>query len=560
MLASLHIENIAVIKSLDIDFAQGFSAFTGETGAGKSIIMNSIDLLCGEKLRRDMIRTGEENALVSALFTDIDEQTEAVLSENGISCQDGEIFVSRFVTIDGKTTTKINGRAVPAYVLRSVIQPLLAIHGQHSSQALLDPDNYIGYLDAFSESDEELHRYRSLYDEFKKERSNLRMLMNASKDKSERIELLKARIKEIDRVNPKPDEEQSLLEQRLRIKKREQISKQIKLINKALYKSSSTMCAADLIEKASEALNELYEILGDEKCAENAKRLADFRYEIEDIALSAKELLPDDDLDDKEMIERIETRLDDISSLKKKFGEDIEGIAAIKRSAIEELERLDTSEILIKETKEKLLKLSDECRKNASFLTEKRRRGALDLQRLICNELSELDMKKIRFRIDVSERDEYDENGANAVRFLISANEGEDEKPVEKIASGGELSRIMLAMQTVFRRKNNIPTVIYDEIDTGISGGTCEKIGKKLQVTADGCQVFAITHSAQIASTADNHYLIYKEVSSGRTETKIKLLSNDERIKELSRIIGGVTITENVEAASREMIENGKRK
>ena len=560
MLASLHIENIAVIKSLDIDFAQGFSAFTGETGAGKSIIMNSIDLLCGEKLRRDMIRTGEENALVSALFTDIDEQTEAILSENGISCQDGEIFVSRFGTIDGKTTTKINGRAVPAYVLRSVIQPLLAIHGQHSSQALLDPDNYIGYLDAFSESDEELHRYRSLYDEFKKERSNLRMLMNASKDKSERIELLKARIKEIDRVNPKPDEEQSLLEQRLRIKKREQISKQIKLINKALYKSSSTMCAADLIEKASEALNELYEILGDEKCAENAKRLADFRYEIEDIALSAKELLPDDDLDDKEMIERIETRLDDISSLKKKFGEDIEGIAAIKRSAIEELERLDTSEILIKETKEKLLKLSDECRKNASFLAEKRRRGALDLQRLICNELSELDMKKIRFRIDVSERDEYDENGANAVRFLISANEGEDEKPVEKIASGGELSRIMLAMQTVFRRKNNIPTVIYDEIDTGISGGTCEKIGKKLQVTADGCQVFAITHSAQIASTADNHYLIYKEVSSGRTETKIKLLSNDERIKELSRIIGGVTITENVEAASREMIENGKRK
>ena len=560
MLASLHIENIAVIKSLDIDFAQGFSAFTGETGAGKSIIMNSIDLLCGEKLRRDMIRTGEENALISALFTDIDEQTEAILSENGISCQDGEIFVSRFGTIDGKTTTKINGRAVPAYVLRSVIQPLLAIHGQHSSQALLDPDNYIGYLDAFSESDEELHRYRSLYDEFKKERSNLRMLMNASKDKSERIELLKARIKEIDRVNPKPNEEQSLLEQRLRIKKREQISKQIKLINKALYKSSSTMCAADLIEKASEALNELYEILGDEKCAENAKRLADFRYEIEDIALSAKELLPDDDLDDKEMIERIETRLDDISSLKKKFGEDIEGIAAIKRSAIEELERLDTSEILIKETKEKLLKLSDECRKNASFLTEKRRRGALDLQRLICNELSELDMKKIRFRIDVSERDEYDENGANAVRFLISANEGEDEKPVEKIASGGELSRIMLAMQTVFRRKNNIPTVIYDEIDTGISGGTCEKIGKKLQVTADGCQVFAITHSAQIASTADNHYLIYKEVSSGRTETKIKLLSNDERIKELSRIIGGVTITENVEAASREMIENGKRK
>lgn len=560
MLASLHIENIAVIKSLDIDFAQGFSAFTGETGAGKSIIMNSLDLLCGEKLRRDMIRTGEDNALVSALFTDIDERIEAVLSENGIPCQDGEIFVSRYGTIDGKTTTKVNGRTVPAYVLRSIMQMLLAIHGQHSSQALLDPDNYIGYLDAFSESDEELHRYRCLYDEFKKERSSLRALMNASKDKSERMELLRARIKEIDRVNPKPNEEQSLLEQRLRIKERERISKQIKLINKALYKSSSALCAADLIDKAFEALNELYDILGDEKCAENAKRLADFKYEIEDIALSTKQLLPDDDQDDKEMIDRIETRLDDISSLKKKFGADIEEIAAIRRSAVEELERLDTSEILIKETKEKLLKISDECRKNASRLTEKRRRGAIALQRLICNELSELDMKKIRFRIDVSERDEYDESGANSVSFLISANEGEDERPVDRIASGGELSRIMLAMQTVFRRKNNIPTVIYDEIDTGISGGTCEKIGKKLQCTAEGCQVFAITHSAQIASTADNHYLIYKEVSSGRTETKIKLLSNDERIKELSRIIGGVTITESVESASREMIENGKRK
>lgn len=560
MLASLHIENIAVIKSLDIDFAQGFSAFTGETGAGKSIIMNSIDLLCGEKLRRDMIRTGESTALVSALFTEIDEQTEAVLAENGIQCQDGELYVSRFGGIDGKSTTKINGRAVPAYVLRSVMVPLLSVHGQHSSQALLDPDNYIGYLDAFSESDEELHRYRTLYDEFKKERSRLKALLNAAKDKNERVELLKARIKEIDRVNPKPDEERCLLEQRIRIKNREQISKHVKLINKALYKSSGTLCAIDLIDKASEALNELYEALGDEKCAENAKRLSDFRYEIEDIALTVKELLPDDGEDDKEALDRIESRLNEIVSLKRKFNEDSEGIARIRKEAAEELSRLDSSEILIKETKEKLLALSDQCREKAACLTDKRRRGAQELQKLICNELAELDMKKIRFKIDVLQRDEYDENGANTVSFLISANEGEDERPVDKIASGGELSRIMLAMQTIFRRKNNVPTVIYDEIDTGISGGTCEKIGKKLQLSADGRQVFAITHSAQIAATADNHYLIYKEVSQGRTETKIKLLSNDERIKELSRIMGGVTITENVEAAAREMIENGKRK
>lgn len=559
LLANLHIENIAVIKNLDIDFNSGFTVFTGETGAGKSIIINSINLLCGEKVQKDIIRTGEKDAAVSALFRDVPEYTEEILKENSIPVCDGEVYITRTINSDGKTSVKVNGKTVPIYLLKEISDKLLTLHGQHSSYRLLEAKNYLGYLDSFSECFAEYDNYRSSYENYKKELVEFKSLNKASKEKDERIDLLKLRVKEIDSLKLKAGEEDELSELRLKIKNIEHLAKHVKLISKALYKNSNGMSAYDLIERAADSLEAISDVTKDEKFAESAKKLRDFAYELEDIALNARSLLSGIEEDPKEALDRIESRLDKISSLKRKYGVDFDGLIRLRDETVAELTSLDNSEILLKESKERLKELSEICKNNAAVLSEKRKAGAIALQNSICDELKELDMGQLRFIISVEDKTEYDENGANSVDFLISTNKGEDAKPVNKIASGGELSRIMLAMRSVFRQKNNINTIIYDEIDTGISGGTCEKIGRKLKNSTDSCQVICITHSAQIAAVADNHYRIFKETVNDRTETKISLLSNEERIKELSRIMGGVTITENVQAAAREMIENGTK-
>lgn len=559
MLANLHIENIAVIKNLDIDLNSGFTVFTGETGAGKSIIINSINLLCGEKAQKDMIRTGEDEATVSALFQNVPECAENVLSEYGLPLCDGEIYITRSINNDGKTTVKINGKTAPLYVLKEISSVLLTLHGQHSSYRLLEQKNYLEYLDGFSDCSREYDDYIHSYEEYKKERAVFKALSKTSKEKGERVELLKIRVKEIDALKLKPGEEDELTEQRTRIKNIEHLTKHIKLISRALYKNSSGMSASDLMNKASESFSALADLTGDEKYQESAKKLSDFTYEIEDIVEGARSLLAGIDEDPNEALDRIESRLDKIASLKRKYGVDADGLIKLKDESLAELSELDNSEILIKESKERLVLLSEKCKNNAAILSQKRKDGAKSLQKLICDELAELDMGQLRFIISVEDKNEYDETGVDSVDFLISTNKGEDARPVNKIASGGELSRIMLAMRSVFRQKNNIDTIIYDEIDTGISGGTCEKIGRKLKNSSLQCQVICITHSAQIAAVADNHYRIYKETIDERTETKITLLSNEERIKELSRIMGGVTISESVLAAAREMIENGTK-
>lgn len=559
MLANLHIENIAVIKDLDIDFNGGFTVFTGETGAGKSIIINSISLLCGEKIQKDMIRTGESDASVSALFQNISEDAKKTCSDYGIPLNDDEIYILRTLNTDGKSTVKINGKTSPIYALKELTSKLITLHGQHSSYRLLESENYLGYLDSFSECSKEYSDYRSSYEEYKKELINYKSLNRVSKDKNERIELLKLRIKEIDSLKLKSGEDSELEEKRQKIKNLEQLTKHIKLISKTLYKNSAGMSAVELIDKACESLEIIAELTSDASVSESAKKLNGYRYEIEDIAINARQLISGIDEDPKEALDKINSRLNQIATLKRKYSCDIDGLISLKEASVKELKELDDSDILIKESKEKLKVLSEICKEKADALTKKRESGALVLQKSICDELYDLDMGQLSFKISVKPNDEYDETGKDAVDFLISTNAGEDEKAVNKIASGGELSRIMLAMRSVFRQKNNIETIIYDEIDTGISGSTCEKIGRKLKISSDNSQVICITHSAQIAALADNHYRIYKKTSNGRTETKINLLSNEERINELSRIMGGVTISENVQAAAREMIENGTK-
>ena len=382
MIESLHIENIAVIKNLDIDLNSGFTVFTGETGAGKSIIINSINLLCGEKAQKDMIRTGEDEAAVSALFQNVPEYAENVLSEYGLPLCDGEIYITRSINNDGKTTVKINGKTAPLYVLKEISSVLLTLHGQHSSYRLLEQKNYLEYLDGFSDCSKEYDDYIHSYEEYKKERAVFKALSKTSKEKGERIELLKIRVKEIDALKLKPGEEDELTEQRTRIKNIEHLTKHIKLISRALYKNSSGMSASDLMNKASESFSALADLTANEKYQENAKKLSDFTYEIEDIVEGARSLLAGIDEDPNEALDRIESRLDKIASLKRKYGVDADGLIKLKDESLAELSELDNSEILIKESKERLVLLSEKCKNNAAILSQKRKDGAKSLQKL----------------------------------------------------------------------------------------------------------------------------------------------------------------------------------
>ncbi len=560
MLNELHIENIAVIKSLDIGFGAGFTVFTGETGAGKSIIVNSLRLLSGEKPKTDMIRTGQDRAFVSAVFTDIDPDTCRKLAEQGIDAEDGELLLSREITSAGKSVCRCGKRQIPAYLLKDISSLLLNIHGQHASQQLLRAENHLEYLDAYSECDEEKHRYRALYSRLAEKKRELSKINTDEGEKRRMTEHLSEQIKEIDSAKLKKDEEDALKEQLAVIKNADKLAKYVKTVYKALSSSEKTVPAVTLLELSEEALQNIYSLTGDEKLVENAKKLAAMRYEIEDIAEQTKDALAGLDGDPKETADRIQSRLEVIASLKRKYGADIGEILKYRANAWDKLQNITNSTDRVIELKKEISEISPRLVEAAEQLRKKRATGAEKLASQIEEKLKYLDMKKVRFKVGMDKSDTYTPNGADSVEFLISANAGQDLKPLSAIASGGELSRTMLALKSVFGQRDGVQTVFYDEIDTGISGGTSEKIGHMLSNTAENCQVIAITHSAQIASCAQSHCLIYKGEYDGADETRIKLLDEGGRIDELSRIMGGETVTDSTRQAAKEMIENNRRR
>ena len=568
MLDTLHIENIAVVREADINLGRGFTVLTGETGAGKSIIIDAINLLLGARPQRDLIRTGESTAVASAVFSDIPTDLAAQMTDAGLRLdEDGGLFLQRSVQADGKASTRIGGRPVSVSQQKEFIGSLIAIHGQHDNQQFLRPEMHIRYLDDFAGVETLLSEYTVLYREYNDIRAKIKSLQKNEQEKARMAELLKYQITDIDSGKLKPKEEEALLQKRDKIRNAEKIAKQVKLICHALYRSEKGYSAVELLDRAVSALDGMTEIMPE--AAAFSEKLSGFRYEIEDIAETVAAYAEDEEGDPTLLLDKIETRLENISKLKKKYGATVEEVLAYRERAAADLDDITLSDEKIAELQKQLSQKQTMLDAAAEKLTAARVAAAQTLSVRIMEELAFLDMEKVRFSVDIhplaqgsdgeDDASRYGARGRDCVEFLISTNPGEPLKPLEKIASGGELSRIMLAAKCVMAASEQISTMIFDEVDTGVSGKTSQKIGIKLkELGKTGCQVICVTHSAQIAALADAHLYISKHEVDGRVETSVVPLDEDGRISEISRIIGGIEITDAIRATAKELLAGGQ--
>ncbi|MBE6670775.1 MAG: DNA repair protein RecN [Ruminococcaceae bacterium] len=558
MLSSLHIENIAVIRSVDIDLTKGFTVLTGETGAGKSIIIDSINFLLGNKTGKDLIRNGEKNALVSAMFTDIGKETSDKLDELGLSPdENGELFLQRTLNSDGKTQIKINGRTVPASILREAAGLLINIHGQHDSKSLLESKYHIDLLDSYADNGAYLDEYSKYYEKMNDITSSIKSLVISEGEKQRLTEILSFQIKDIDSAKLRTGEEDELIAREAVLRNSEHISKQIRFCYKALCSNEKGVTAATLARKSADALSSISDVLPELK--EYSDKLNNFAYEMEEIAVSAKELAGDVSLDPLIELNEVQSRLDVIHKLKRKYGSTVEEILEYREKRVEELENISKSEEKIEELKRELCEVEKKAAEICSVITHRRKEKAEILENQVCECLGFLEMPKVRFKVELTPLSKYSSKGKDDVVFMLSANMGEPLKPLSKIASGGELSRIMLSIKSVLREKESTGTVIFDEVDAGVSGKTSQKIGIKLKQTSESCQVICITHSAQIAALSDEHLFISKAENEGRVETKVKVLDYESRVNELARIMGGQDITKVLLSSAKELLDTSKK-
>ncbi len=555
MLLSLYIENIAVIRRLSVDFSSGFTSLTGETGAGKSVILESVKLLLGGKADRELIRYGEESASVSAVFGSLGAAAENALGASGVELdEDGSVQISRTVSSDGKSRARINGQPVSLSLLRDVGRYLVDLHGQNENLTLLDEKTYVATLDGYASLQSKVASYREVYQKLEDARRRLRELDRGEAERLRTVEMLRYQIADIDAVDPKPGEDAALEEKEKKIKNREKILRQTSLVYRAL-KGAERGSVLFLLEKSVQALEPLSDLLPE--IAPIAEELSDCRYRIEDAAERVYDLTDADDGDPTALIDKIEGRLDAFSKLKKKYGGTIDEVIRFREEAKKKLADLDASDDTVIELRDAEKSLSGEARRLALSLHKERAAAAKELEKKITEILLYLDMPKVVFRVEVRDRGESGLNadGCDDVLFVMSANAGDEPRPLSLVASGGELARTFLALKCVLSERALTPTMIFDEIDTGVSGKTARKIGYKLSELSKGTQVFAVTHSAQIASLADTHLLIYKEEKDGKTETGLKTLDREGRLDELSRILGGLTVTESQRNAARDMLE-----
>ena len=557
MLISLHIENVAVIKSTDIDFSSGFMALTGETGAGKSIIIDSINLLLGAKADKELIRNGEDSLLVSGLFGELGRTVTEGLEATGISLDDdGNILIQRSLTRDGKSTARINGRAVSLTVLKSVAEKLVSIHGQSDTGELSDPKKQLNTVDVFAENGELLEKYAERYSELEAIRRDIRQIREKENEGERLKEILEYQIKDISSLSLKPGEEDSLIEKKLKLRNREKITRHSEFVFKAL-KGSEKGSVIHLLDRSIASLGQLSDVIPE--CSEYAEKLRDCLYEIDEIAEDVYAAMDDDGLDPTESLNKIESRLEKISKLKRKYGSSVEEILAFEERARAELETLSNSENVLKSLEEKEKTAYREALKIADELHERRKTASTKLESLVKETLEFLDMPKVVFFADIKEEykngeKQLDKYGADSLEFFISANRGAAPQPIGKIASGGELARIMLAIKCALADKDGTLSIVFDEIDAGVSGKTARKIGIKMLSLAKSTQLFSVTHSAQIASLADGHYLIRKSDVDGKTVTEVELLDTEGRVTELSRILGGIDVTQSQRAAALDML------
>ena len=558
MLLSLHIENVAVIKSVDIDFKEGFVALTGQTGAGKSIIIDSIKLLMGAKCERDVIRHGEDYCLVSGLFGDFSEAAVLAFEECGVSLDDdGCIFIQRKVYKDGKSQLKINGRSVSLSILKSLSLYLVNIHGQSDTHALMDSKNHINILDTYADNSALLAEYKLHYAEYNHIKSEIESITQKESERLRLLEMYEYQIKDIDSYGLHSGEEEELIDKKLKLKNSEKIAKSAGFVFKAL-KGSEKGSVSFLIDKSISHLESLSDIIPE--FSSYSEKLRDFLYQIDDIAEEVYAVTDGTDEDPTERLNDIESRLDKISKLKRKYGYTVDDILAFRERAFSECEKLKNSDDVLKELNIRLNKAYSDAVAVANKIYERRVKFANELDSAVLETLEFLDMPKVVFFTSIKRKTksgelELNSLGCEDVEFYISANKGVEPKSLSKIASGGELARIMLSLKSVIADKDGVSTVVFDEIDAGVSGKTARKIGIKLLLLSKSTQIFCVTHSAQIASLADNHYLISKNDSSGKTETFVNLLDENGRINEISRILGGIEITDAQREAALDMLK-----
>ena len=547
MLSLLHIENIAVIESADISFDRGFNVLTGETGAGKSIVIDAISAILGQRAYRDMIRTGTTKASVRAVFTDVPELSW--FGENGVE-YDPETIIHREVYLDGKNVCRVNGRLVTVSILHKLGIQLINIHGQHDSASLFDEANHLTFLDDFAANWELRQIYGEKYSAVDKLRREISRMNMDESEKLRRMETLKYQIEEIEKANLLPGEDEELESRRKLLQNSEKISNGLNDAVENLYGGDDSDGAASLLSIAERALARVSKF--SEDISGLHEKVADLMYQVQDVAQIAREVR-DDLAYSADELEQIESRLDVIHKLRRKYGATCTDILEYLEKAKLELDEIEFADDHLEKLIKKLKKAEQEAWNTALALRENRKDTAKKLSARILTELAQLDMPKVQFSCEFTEQD-LQANGADSVAFYMSANIGEALKPMSKVASGGELARIMLAMKNVLAEQDKVDTLIFDEVDTGVSGRAAQKVAEKLRSVARNKQVLCVTHLPQIAAMGDTHLLIAKAEHDGRTYTTVTPLDLDGRKCELARIIGGASITETTLKSAEEML------
>ena len=549
MLSLLHIENIAVIECADISFDRGFNVLTGETGAGKSIVIDAISAILGQRAYRDMIRTGTNKASVRAVFTDVPKL--AWFEENGVE-YDPETIIQRDIFLDGKNVCRVNGTLVTVSILSKLGIQLINIHGQHDSASLFDEDNHLQFLDDFARNEELRSVYRENYDAVAKLRREIDRMSMDEGEKLRRMETLKYQIEEIEKAELEAGEDEELESRRKLLQNAEKIANGLNDAVDNLYGGEDIDGAATLLSVAERALARIAKYSDD--IASLHEKVADMMYQVQDVAEIARDVR-DDLAYSADELEQIESRLDVIHKLRRKYGTTCADILEYLEKAKKELDEIEFADDHMERLKKKLQTAEKSAWDAALKLRENRKETSKILSERILTELAQLDMPKVQFSCHFTEL-ELTANGADGAAFYMSANIGEALKPMSKVASGGELARIMLAMKNVLAEQDRVNTLIFDEVDTGVSGRAAQKVAEKLKSVARSKQVLCVTHLPQLAAMGDTHLLIAKGEREGRTYTTVTPLDLEGRKRELARIIGGANITETTLRSAEEMLRN----
>ena len=553
MLELLHIENIAIIEAADIEFAPGFNALTGETGAGKSIVIDSLSAVLGQRTSRELIRTGAEKAFVSAAFSGMaPELTE----ELGIQPEaDGTLLLQREIQTDGKNVCRVNGRPVTVGQLRALGARLLNIHGQHDGQQLLDEEQHIVYLDSFGRVESLAITYAEKYKNFTDIRRQIGALQMDEAEKARRVDTLQYQIEELKRAKLKPGEEEELTARRGMLRNAEKFLDAVAGADYALNGDDSGGGALSALRQAQDALSGVRHL--DDAFGQLYERLGEAYSEVYDIAATVEDKRGELDVSPGEL-DRVESRMDLLYRLKKKYGATVEDMLDYQARCEAELAQIEDAGDTLARLEQALSNAEKEARQAAQALSDARKAAAERLTAQILAELQQLDMGKIRFAVDFAEKP-LDSDGMDAVRFLMSANVGEELRPIHKIASGGELARIMLAMKNVLSEQDHVGTMVFDEVDTGVSGRAAQKVAEKMARISRRKQVLCVTHLPQLAAMADTHFSVEKGERGGRTYTEVRRLDREQRRRELARLTGGSHVSQTMLDGAEELLVQAEK-